>query len=51
VELADYLDLFRHFQRDFGAGIVDTRHLVYYGTTMALGLFLTLRAVELRKWR
>lgn len=49
--IAAHLDLPTHFERDFSSGIVDTRHLVYYGSTMLLGLFLTLRAVEVRKWR
>lgn len=36
---------------DFALGIVDTRHVVFYATLTCLFLFLTLRAVESRRWK
>jgi len=36
---------------DFARGIVDTRAVVFYVTLTFLFLFLTLRAVESRRWR
>ncbi|MDA8017387.1 MAG: ABC transporter permease [Thermoanaerobaculia bacterium] len=45
-----YADLLSHME-DFSKGIVDSRRLVYYLTTTALFLFLTVRAVEAKKWR
>jgi ABC-2 type transport system permease protein len=35
---------------DFASGIVDTRHLVFYGTLIALPLFIATRAVEAWRW-
>jgi len=46
----DYLSLPDHMD-DFAKGIVDTRRLVYYLSGSALFLFLTARAVAVRKWR
>jgi ABC-2 type transport system permease protein len=36
---------------DFARGMVDTRHIVFYVTVTFLFLFLTLRAVESRRWK
>jgi len=36
---------------DFARGVVDTRAVVFYLTTTVLFLFLTLRAVESRRWK
>jgi ABC-type transport system involved in multi-copper enzyme maturation permease subunit len=40
-----------HFRRDFSRGIVDTRHLVLYGSVAVFCLFLTVRSLESRRWR
>lgn len=40
-----------HFTRDFSRGIVDTRHLVLYGSVTVFCLFLTARSLEARRWR
>jgi ABC-2 type transport system permease protein len=45
-----YMNLLDHMD-DFGKGIVDSRRLVYYLSTVALFLFLTSRALEAKKWR
>jgi ABC-2 type transport system permease protein len=44
-----YLSITEHFD-DFAKGIVDTTHLVYYVSFIALGLFLTLKSVDTERW-
>ena len=39
-----------HFD-DFNRGIIDTKHVVYYLSFTAFFLFLTIRALESRRWR
>lgn len=46
----EYLSITRHFD-DFAKGVVDTKHLVYYGSVILFGLFLTMRSVETERWR
>ena len=46
----EYLSITRHFE-DFGRGVLDTKHLVYYGSLIIFGLFLTVRSVETERWR
>jgi ABC-2 type transport system permease protein len=45
-----YLSITGHFE-DFTRGVLDTKHLVYYASLMAFGLFLTMRSVETERWR
>jgi len=45
-----YFGLFSHM-RDFARGVVDTRAVVFYVTLTLVFLFLTLRAVESRRWK
>ncbi len=40
-----------HFHRDFSRGLVDTRHLVLYGSVALFCLFMTVRSLESRRWR
>jgi ABC-type transport system involved in multi-copper enzyme maturation permease subunit len=40
-----------HFERNFGRGLIDTRNVILYSTVALLGLFLTVRSVESRRWR
>ena len=40
-----------HFSRDFSRGVIDTRHLVLYGSVALFCLFLTVRSLESRRWR
>ena len=49
-EVFAYLSIIQHFD-DFARGIVDTKHLVYYGSFITLGLFLTAKAVDSERWR
>jgi ABC-2 type transport system permease protein len=45
-----YVNLWTHME-DFGRGIVDTRHLAYYGSVSLFALFATVQIVQLRRWR
>jgi ABC-2 type transport system permease protein len=46
----DYLSITSHLD-DFTRGILDTKHLVYYLSFIAFGLFLTARSVDTERWR
>ena len=45
-----YINLFEHML-DFSRGIVDTRHLVYYGSVTLFMLFCTVQVLQVRRWR
>ena len=45
-----HLSLTEHYD-DFARGIIDTKHLVYYLSFMAFGLFLTAKSVDSERWR
>jgi ABC-2 type transport system permease protein len=45
-----YFNLFDQLD-DFARGVVETRSVIFYLSVTALLLFLTLRAVESRRWR
>ncbi len=49
-QIFSYLNLWLHME-EFGKGVVDTRRLVYYFSTIGLFLFLAARVLEARKWR
>ena len=46
----NYLSITDHLD-DFTRGIVDTKHLIYYVSFIAFGLFLTARSVDTERWR
>ena len=46
-----YFSVPMHFERHFARGLLDTRHLVLYGTVALFALFLTVRSLESRRWR
>jgi ABC-2 type transport system permease protein len=48
--LTSYLSIVDHFD-DFGKGIIDTTHLVYYLSVITFGLFLTAKSVDTERWR
>lgn len=48
--ILNYLSITDHFD-DFTKGVLDTKHLVYYFSVMAFGLFLTARSVDTERWR
>jgi len=45
-----YLSVTEHMD-GFSRGLIDTKDLVYYGSAVALALFLTLRSLESKRWR
>ena len=48
--ILNYLSIIEHLD-DFTRGIIDTKHLVYYLSFIAFGLFLTARSVDSERWR
>ena len=48
--ILNYLSITDHFD-DFTKGILDTKHLVYYFSVIAFGLFLTARSVDTERWK
>jgi ABC-2 type transport system permease protein len=48
--ILSYLSITEHFD-DFGKGIIDTKHLIFYLSFISFGLFLTLKSVETERWR
>jgi len=45
-----YLSITDHMDT-FSRGLIDTKDLVYYGSAIALALFLTVRSLESKRWR
>jgi ABC-2 type transport system permease protein len=45
-----YLSITQHFD-DFGKGIIDTKHVVFYLSFITFWLFLTLKSVDSERWR
>jgi gliding motility-associated transport system permease protein len=48
--ITKYLSMTDHLD-DFVKGVIDTKHLVYYLSFIAFGLFLTVRSVDTERWR
>src|SRR5436190_11924387 len=48
--LTSYLSIIEQFD-DFGKGVIDTSHLIYYVSFITFGLFLTAKSVESERWR
>ena len=44
------LSIKSHFD-DFARGVIDTKHVVYFVSFIAFFLFLSIRALEFRRWR
>jgi ABC-2 type transport system permease protein len=49
-EVLNYLSITQHFD-DFGKGIIDTKHIIFYVSFITFGLFLTARSVDSERWR
>ena len=47
--ILQYLSITEHMD-GFGKGVLDTKDVVYYVSAAALALFLTLRALEAKRW-
>jgi ABC-2 type transport system permease protein len=48
--ITKYLSIIDHFD-DFGKGVIDTSHLIYYISFISFGLFLTAKSVDSERWR
>ena len=48
--ILSYLSITEHFD-DFGKGVIDTKHLVFYLSFITLGLFLATKSVDSDRWR
>jgi ABC-2 type transport system permease protein len=48
--ILSYLSITQHLT-DFMRGVIDTKHIVYYVSFIAFGLFLTARSVDTERWR
>jgi ABC-2 type transport system permease protein len=48
-DVASHVSVWAHMN-DFASGIVDSRRLVFYGTTIVLPLFATSRVVDSWRW-
>lgn len=48
--ILNYLSVTQHFE-DFGKGVIDTKHLIFYASFIVFGLFLTLKSVDTERWR
>lgn len=49
-EVLTYLSITEHFD-DFSRGVLDTKHVVYYVSFIAFGLFLTAKSVDSERWK
>jgi ABC-2 type transport system permease protein len=49
-KLTTYLSIIDHLD-DFGKGVIDTTHVIYYLSFMTFGLFLTAKSVDSERWR
>jgi len=49
-KLTQYLSIVDQFD-DFGKGVLDTSHIVYYLSFITFGLFLTAKSVDSERWR
>jgi ABC-2 type transport system permease protein len=49
-QLTQYLSIVDHLD-DFGKGVLDTTHLIYYLSFITFGLFLTAKSVDSERWR
>ena len=50
MKLTTYLSVNDHID-DFGKGVVDTTHLIYYLSFITFSLFLTAKSVDTERWR
>ena len=49
-KLTTYLSVNEHLD-DFGKGVIDTTHLIYYVSFITFSLFLTAKSVDSERWR
>jgi ABC-2 type transport system permease protein len=49
-KITQYVSILDHLD-DFGKGVLDTTHLIYYLSFISFGLFLTAKSVDSERWR
>ena len=49
-KITQYLSIIDHYD-DFGKGVLDTTHFIYYVSFITFGLFLTAKSVDSERWR
>jgi gliding motility-associated transport system permease protein len=49
-QLTQYVSIIDHLD-DFGKGVLDTTHIIYYVSFITFGLFLTAKSVDTERWR
>jgi gliding motility-associated transport system permease protein len=49
-KVTQYISILDHLD-DFGKGVLDTTHLIYYLSFISFGLFLTAKSVDSERWR
>jgi len=49
-KVTQYLSILDHLD-DFGKGVLDTTHIIYYLSFISFGLFLTAKSVDSERWR
>jgi len=49
-KITQYLSIIDHYE-DFGKGVLDTTHFIYYVSFITFGLFLTAKSVDSERWR
>lgn len=49
-QVTNYLSIIQQFD-DFGKGVLDTSHIIYYLSFITFGLFLTAKSVDSERWR
>jgi ABC-2 type transport system permease protein len=50
ASILHYLSITEHFD-DFGKGVIDTKHIVFYLSFIGFGLFLATKSVDSDRWR
>ncbi len=50
ASVVTYLSIVDHYD-DFGKGVIDTTHLIYYLSFITFGLFMTAKSVDSERWR
>ena len=50
ASILSYLSITEHFD-DFGKGIIDTKHVIFYLSFIVFGLFLATKSVDSDRWR
>jgi len=49
-KVTQYISILDHLD-DFGKGVLDTTHIIYYVSFITFGLFLTAKSVDSERWR